>query len=129
MGLKMILFVASGNDESRLRRIEGLLEKLCSEWEISCERELIIDQESTRRHLQETGIAQKEHIRIPQTATGYVKTYLMIYRNNEELVWYPQYHKKSKDISIETFLRALLERNILSLASAETSKILKCAFD
>ena len=121
MGLKMILFVASADDESRLRRIEELLEKLRFEWEISCERELIIDQE--------TGIAQKEHIRIPQTATGYVKTYLMIYRNNEELVWYPQYRKKSENISIETFLRALLEKNILSLASAETSKILKCAFD
>jgi mannitol/fructose-specific phosphotransferase system IIA component (Ntr-type) len=129
MGLKMILFVASADDESRLSRIEDILERLHFERGIDYERKPIADQELTRKHLQTTGIAQKEHIRIPHTKTGYVKTHLMIYINNEELVWYPQYRKKSKSMSVEDFLSALHEKKILSLASGETSKILECAFD
>lgn len=124
----MILFVASADDESRLSRIGDLLERLHLERGIDYERKPIVDQEQIRKHLQTTGIAQKEHIRIPQTKTGYVKTHLMIYTNSEELVWYPQYCKKSESMSIEDFLSALLEKNILSLASGETNKILECAF-
>lgn len=126
MTLTIALFVSPEvHDEKELKRIETLLEEIHSKLKIEYKKEPITDQKSFTKYLFKTCIPQMAHIKIPRTRTRYILIVLVIYRDDEPLVWYPQKKKGHEEISIEDFLRGLLEKSPApSIASREITEIL-----
>jgi hypothetical protein len=123
MTLKMTLLIPSVHNREELGRIEKLLIEVHSKLGIEYTKESIVDQESIKQSL--VHIYVWEHIRIPQSQSGYLNLMLLIDVNSKPLLYYPQYRKKRNDISIESFLQGLLNGEITSLASKKTKAILK----
>jgi len=119
MTLTMTLFVSPEvHSENELKRIEALLGKIHSKLKIKYKKELITDQKSFTKYLFETYIAQRAHLRIPRTGTGYITIVLLIYKDDEPLVWYPHKKARHEGIPIDDFLKSLWEeRPIPSMAS------------
>jgi hypothetical protein len=77
-------------------------------------------------------IREKNGIRIPQTCFGRLQVLLVIYVDNEPLIFYPQ-ERDSQKVSIECFLESLLESlkraEFRSIASEVTPTALKAEFE
>jgi hypothetical protein len=121
--LKMTLIIPSVHNKEELGRIEKLLIEVHSRLGIEYTKESIVDQESIKQSL--VHIYVWEHIRIPQSQSGDLNLILLIDVNSKSLLYYPQYRKKRDEISIESFLKGLLNGEITSLASRKTNAVLK----
>lgn len=71
-------------------------------------------------------LAEKNGIDIPQSPFGTLYSLLVIFCDDEPLIFYPQM-KNGKEITIEIFLYGLKKGEIRSLASESTSELLRKA--
>jgi hypothetical protein len=143
MVLTICLFVPHCESDA-VTGLESRLNEICNDFEIDCQvvhlgpQDNNLETSSFQKRIdlgKETNsildnqqlekISRTNHIYLPQTHSGYLTTFLLIYRDGEPLIFYPQHGKSTKWITIDDFLDALREKREVIIIFRAARKVIE----